>query len=275
MDAIQIHKGKRFYRPQSLVQSHNKVVVFDLDETLGSFVDLDTLWNARFMEYTQSNFNRLLDLYPEFLRTGILDIVEFLYYKKEAGACYRLYIYTNNQRDRKWTHMIIRYIEYKLDTPGLFDQVIGAFKINNVVMEPRRTSNEKSYSDLIKCSLLPSSSEICFIDDKYFRRMAKDRVYYIQPKPYHHSLTTRDIVDRFVNSDLSISRCSSNDLYSMFEYINETEKTEAEIELDRQVSKKMMYHLQLFFHMTTFRMKTRKIQNSGVRRFTRKRLSRG
>ena len=274
MDAIQIHKGKRFYRPPSLVRSYNKVVVFDLDETLGSFTDLDVLWNARLMDHTQTNFNQLLDLYPEFLRTGILDIIEFLYHKKEAGVCYRLYIYTNNQRSKKWTYMIIRYIEDRLVTPGLFDQVIGAFKVNNMVMEPRRTSHEKSYSDLIKCSLIPSSSEICFIDDKYFKLMAKDRVYYIQPKSYHHSLTTRDIIDRFVNSDLPISRCSWDELYSKFEYINETEKTDAEIELDRQVSKKILYHLQLFFHMTTFRMKTRKIQSSAIGKFTRKQRSR-
>ena len=112
------------------------------------------------------------------------------------GYCYKLFIYTNNQLAKSWTSMIIKYLEQKQNTPKLFDQLICAFKINDVVIEPKRTTHEKTYSDFIKCSLLPHSSEICFIDDKFFKSMAQDKVYYIQPKPYRHSLTISDIIRR-------------------------------------------------------------------------------
>ena len=40
---IQIYKGKHYYK--SNLKHCPKVIAFDLDETLGSFVDLDILWN--------------------------------------------------------------------------------------------------------------------------------------------------------------------------------------------------------------------------------------
>jgi hypothetical protein len=76
------------YKPQ-------KVITFDLDETLGSFGDLYILWDGLQM-YIKNNtepnneeenpnesmFYMLMDLYPEFLRYGILNILDFLYHKK-------------------------------------------------------------------------------------------------------------------------------------------------------------------------------------------------
>jgi hypothetical protein len=81
--------------PNSFVKFKNikrgKYIVFDLDETLGSFVDLYILWKGvahlnktgviKF-EGSQYNFNDILDIYPEFLRCGIMTILEFLFYKK-------------------------------------------------------------------------------------------------------------------------------------------------------------------------------------------------
>ena len=57
-----------------------KVIVFDLDETLGSFAHLEILWNTLLL-YNQNNilFNDLLDLYPEFIRYGIINILEYVY----------------------------------------------------------------------------------------------------------------------------------------------------------------------------------------------------
>ena len=69
-----------------------KIVVFDLDETLGYFSDLVSLWYIIALKKTQQNFNALLDQYPEFLRYGILTILEYLYHKKHAGKCYKLYL---------------------------------------------------------------------------------------------------------------------------------------------------------------------------------------
>jgi hypothetical protein len=61
-----------------------KIVVFDLDETLGYFTDLGmfldclskTLYNR---EIIQDEFNQILDLYPEFIRPNIIAILNYLH----------------------------------------------------------------------------------------------------------------------------------------------------------------------------------------------------
>ena len=83
---VQIYKGKYFLKPK--YKQVSKVIAFDLDETLGSFIDLDILWRTlKGLEKQydiEVDFNKLLDLYPEFLRYGILSILEFLYQKKKS-----------------------------------------------------------------------------------------------------------------------------------------------------------------------------------------------
>jgi hypothetical protein len=274
---IQIYKGDQFLSSISK-PNKKKVIVFDLDETIGSFADLEILWNSLgeldFFKKNQDSFNQLLDLYPEFLRYGILNILDFLHYKKTKGHCYKLFIYTNNKFPRIWTSMIIRYLEQKHSTSGLFDQLICAFKINDVIIEPNRTSTAKTHSDLIRCSLLPKTSEICFIDDKYFEGMDSGRVYYIQPKPYFHMMLTSDIISRICKSKLASSfdnEVLKKYLSDKFSVVNTTAKSADEIAIDRTVSQKIMFHIQEFFHLTTVSNKTQKLRKYSIGKFTRRR----
>jgi hypothetical protein len=63
-----------------------KIVVFDLDETLGYFTELGIFWDslANYMKITQNpelnqtHFNEILDLFPEFLRPNIINILNYL-----------------------------------------------------------------------------------------------------------------------------------------------------------------------------------------------------
>jgi hypothetical protein len=274
---IQIYKGQLFHKSTGIKSNRKKVVVFDLDETIGSFADLEILWSAlcelHAFEQTQDSFNKLLDLYPEFLRYGILNILDFLHYKKTRGFCYKLFVYTNNRFPKSWTTMIIRYLEKKQNTPRLFDQLICAFKINDCIVEPKRTTHSKTHGDLIRCSLLPKTSEICFVDDKYFDSMTGGCVYYIQPKPYTHMMLTRDIIDRLCKSNII---CDSNVALShfltdKFSHFNRLRKSDEEIAIDRSVSQKLMFHIQEFFHLTTSTNRTQKMRNYSVGKFTRKR----
>lgn len=202
-----------------------KVVVFDLDETIGSFTDLYLIWKTIFTKQiycgdsdrttTQKIFNELLDLYPEFLRYGILHILEFIKTKIQTGESHRIYLYTNNQCDfsiwtkmscpnpTEWVEMIIIYLNIKLDAKEtIFAKPICAFKINNRVVEPLRETTNKTHRDFLKCSILPKTTEICFIDDSYHDKMKHNKVYYIQPPPYVNSLNRDDIISRFVHSKL-------------------------------------------------------------------------
>ena len=63
-------------------KKNKKVVVFDLDETLGSFVELGSFCTLLDDYFNNSNkaysiFNELLDLYPEFLRPNIINILNY------------------------------------------------------------------------------------------------------------------------------------------------------------------------------------------------------
>ena len=80
-----------------------KIVVFDLDETLGNFTQLGIFWdclkeflhvNGNSEKLTQHDFNQTLDLFPEFLRPNILPILQYLKHKKNTKCCHKLMIYT-------------------------------------------------------------------------------------------------------------------------------------------------------------------------------------
>jgi hypothetical protein len=240
-----------------------KIVVFDFDETLGYFVELSIFLDCinkylkselKLHELTQDQFNDLLDLYPEFLRPNIIAILNYLKYKKESKCCNKLMIYTNNQGPKKWANLIISYFETKLKHK-LFDQVISAFKINGRQIEICRTSHEKSHKDFIRCTKLPNTAEICFLDDNYYPQMSHKNVYYINIKPYIHDLPFQELLKRFTNSNILSSKIVdksdfNNKMMDQFKEYNFEikEKNMEEYNIDKILSKKIMVHLQDFFN---------------------------
>ena len=283
MSDIQVYKGKAFVIPYKKIKIQSKkVITFDLDETLGSFGELYILWEAITDYYKKIEqlhdmdimFHNLLDLYPEFLRHGILNILRYLYNKKLSGECSKVFLYTNNQcyglENSKWLSFLIGYIHSKICSQNtvLFDKIICAFKINNQVMEPMRTTHNKTYSDFIRCSLLPKSAEVCFIDNTYYQKMLNDRVYYIQPRSYHHPLSKEVILDRLVKLWVgpSLDYSFIRDRFS--KYSIGSQKS-SKLSVDIMVSQKIMYHLKEFFLLSTKGKKTKKILVR-LGRFTRK-----
>ena len=249
-----------------------KVVVFDLDETLGYFVEFGIFWNClqqyfnnHKMKYslTQEDFNTTLELYPEFLRPNIMTLLKYLMYKKKSKCCHKMLIYTNNQGPNRWCKQLISYFENKINFE-LFDQIINAFKINGEVIEFCRTTHDKSFHDLVKCTKIPSNSQICFLDDHYYPEMANDNVYYINVKPYVHDLEIDEMIQRFWNSELrekifakhkndeikKMFEKNMNDLFEPYGYMV-FEKTKEENNIDKIVSKQILIHLQNFFDQTS------------------------
>ena len=270
MNYVQVYKGE--YYNKKTKKSTGRVVVFDLDETLGSFVDLEILWSSLqhfTKKYEPTDFNSLLDLYPEFLRYGIIHILEFLVHKKNTGQCKYIYIYTNNQCNQNWVDLISNYFTYKLQLSNcIFDQIIRAFRVGNRRIEPFRTTTAKTHSDFIRCTLLPEKTEICFIDNAEYDNMKTDRVYYIRPYSYHHHLSTNEIIQRFISSDVFVKLQQPNDTRNMHQYIvnyfiKENRITNGnpmiqDLKRDIIVAQKMMYHLREFFYLTTKRNRTHK-----------------
>jgi hypothetical protein len=286
MTIVKIYKGKDFimnnYKKSREKKRVEKVITFDLDETLGSFGELYILWESMVMFFKVNNkiydtttiFNKLLDLYPEFLRHGILNILTYLYKKKLSGECSKVFLYTNNQcygsENSKWLSLIIGYIHTKICSPEmvLFDKIICAFKINNQIIEPSRTTHNKTYSDFIRCSLLPKTAQICFIDNTYYNKMLHDRVFYIQPRSYYHMLSKDEIIDRLKKNWTvpSLEYSFINNWFSEY-YIGSPITTTNMSNI--LVSQKIMYHLKEFFLYSTRGKKTKKIVIR-LGRFTRK-----
>jgi len=236
-----------------------KIVVFDLDETLGYFFQLSFFWKLlmcylklknEFNEFTQEYFNNILDLYPEFIRPDMFSVLNYLKLKKIEGECDSVMIYTNNQFSKKWVHLIKNYFEDKINYK-IFNNIICAFKINGKKVELLRNSHEKTYNDLISCAKIPKNAQICFIDDNYYPNMHSNIIYYIRVKPYIFNLKIETILKRFLLSNIGKS-IIKNDV-EFIKYVNENitkniiTKNYKEYEIDKIVTKKIMMHLDEFF----------------------------
>jgi|TARA_R110002074_G_scaffold101430_2_gene218977 hypothetical protein len=253
------------------MDSSHKIVVFDLDETLGYFTEFgifcDCL-NTYFKNnnYSERNFDSLLDLYPEFVRPKLFKILDYLKTKKMDNKCKKIMIYTNNQGPKSWAMDIKKYFNTKLNYK-LFDQIIAAFKVKGKPVEIGRTSHDKTIDDLIRCTKIPQNVDLCFIDDVYHDGMVGDKVYYIHVKAYKHSLTLTEMLDTYLKSDIGNKSVPVKDRTN-FETIMENEfkrynydvikKTEKEQDIDNIVGKMIMQHLKKFFYEQTDRTYKRK-----------------
>ena len=140
---------------------HCKVVIFDLDETLGYFTQLDIFVRCLEKYYNKNISNNeffdIIDLFDKYLRPNILHILKYLKDKKDKKFCSKIMLYTNNNGGKVWPQKLVDYFNYKLDYQ-LFDNVICTFKIRDKIIEPNRTSNNKIYNDVIRCSKIPSNT---------------------------------------------------------------------------------------------------------------------
>tara|TARA_B100001093_G_scaffold327654_1_gene312616 strand:+ start:234 stop:1013 length:780 start_codon:yes stop_codon:yes gene_type:complete len=237
---------------------NNKIVVFDLDETLGCFIELGMFWNSleNFYGYKLSDneFNKLLDIFSDFLRPDIINILNFIVEKRNKGECSKIMIYTNNQAPKSWTKLICGYFNKKLNV-NVFDKIIGAFKINGKKIELGRTTHKKNLNDLINCSKIPENTKICFIDDQYHYDMDHENVYYINIKPYYNSLPFEDMAQIYYNNEYNNINKESNQeefittitkLMNRYNYDCKVKEIN-EINIDKIISKQIINYLKDFF----------------------------
>ena len=254
-----------------------KIVVFDLDETLGSFVEIAMFWEALEKYYgynlVDERFFEVLDTFPEFLRPKILVILDYLKDKKNKKTCDQIMIYTNNQGPKSWVKMISNYLNNKLNYK-LFDKIVAAFKVKGKIVEVGRTSHNKSVEDLVRCTKIPINTEICFIDDQKHPLMAQDNVYYINAKPYDFSMPYDEMASLYYDlfSDkYSIEDSKEEFMNNIVAYMNRYkyklyDKSDEEYNADIVVSKQILIHLEDFF-------KNGRSQHTRKRRKQRKQMT--
>lgn len=263
-----------------------KIVVLDLDETLGYFTQFgifcDCLNNYLAInnspKINQMQFSNILDLYPEFLRPYIINILNYLKGKKLNKYCHKMMIYTNNTGPKEWARTLITYFEEKINYK-IIDQIISAFKVNGKRVEICRTTHDKTHKDFIKCTKIPVNAEICFLDDSYYPEMANDNIYYINLKPYFHDIEFKDMLERFKKNNNTFEIINhiegiDFDAFMMNEFKKYNYdcviKDEKEYEIDAILGKQIMIHLQEFFNMSNKR-KTKTIKTKIYKRNKTKR----
>ena len=196
-----------------------KYIVFDVDETLGyfsqlgSFIDALSFYNKDFSGSAYERFNEILDLFPEFVRPKMIETLKYIHEKKANGTCSGLFIYTNNQGPRSWVQHLAKYFDYKVgnverndrndNNANLFDKIIAAYMINGKIVEPGRTSQNKTYDDLLRITGISPHSEVCFVDDLNHPDMRHENVLYLNVKPYVKTLSTDEMIRRYLKSPLA------------------------------------------------------------------------
>lgn len=211
-----------------------KYIVFDVDETLGyfsqlgSFIDAISFYNKDFSGSVFERFNEILDLYPEFVRPKIIETLKYIHEKKITGNCDGVFIYTNNQGPRIWVQHISKYFDYKVgnlqknnNKSSLFDKIIGAYMVNGKIVEPERTSQNKTYDDLLRITGISTQAEICFVDDLNHPQMRHDNVLYLNVKPYVKTLSVEEMIRRYLKSPLAETINSSNNVLKFTATIRE------------------------------------------------------
>lgn len=195
-------KGNKKNLIKIIDHNEEKIVVFDLDETIGCFQSLYSLfyfindYRKNNQLYPLSFFEKakILDICPYFLRTNILSIFEKLGALQEKTPI-RVVIFTNNTGGYDWPNFIRNYINFKL-RKKIISQVIPIHKIDKTTYEPLRTSNDKKYYDLCRCLNVPSSTEVCFIDDREHEQMYNSNVHYIKPKEYKYFPNLNKLIEK-------------------------------------------------------------------------------
>lgn len=166
----------------------NKVIIFDLDETIGYFQELSQVY---FQELELINeilpqwlLFQLLDENPKVFRKDIFSLFKYLKQKKQLDKGIKVVLFTNNQGPIFWYNYIVDYIHHRLNYK-LFNIVIGPYKIGNEQIEEERTSHNKSIYDLSNIlNLKISDMRIIMFDDQHHTYMNHKNVLYIHLNKY-------------------------------------------------------------------------------------------
>ena len=156
-----------------------KLIVFDMDETIGAFTALSRDLIA--IQPHLQNYaliKHLIDTNPDYIRPHMLEILKQVYTAKMFHA-FTVVLYTSNPNS-DWVLMMLHYINNKIHaTQPLFDHVLDA---------SQRTTPDKCVQDLLdRTNIRPKQTQdlrIFFVDDQYHAGMITKEVVYFHITPY-------------------------------------------------------------------------------------------
>jgi hypothetical protein len=238
-----------------------KYIVFDLDETLGNFVQLgifcDVIENIFQVHLTQRAFNELCDTYNHFFRPNLFTILDSIKHHKKQTPHIKLAIYTNNNGNQSWTHKLKTYMEHKARAQSpLFDRVICAYKNRDNQTENCRSTYQKTPQDLARCVNSPRNAKFIFFDDQHHPQMAHESVTYMRTKPYTYFYPFHHMVALFLKTQTANQLLYNASSIIRSQMLNELDKynyneriiSKEEYDVDSIVSKKINDHIHHFIN---------------------------
>jgi hypothetical protein len=166
---------KKVKRPKNV----KKIIVFDLDETIGAFPALSgVLYSMKPYLNDYSLLRHMLHTNPSYFRPHMKDILRQLHAAKNIHSLTTV-LYTSNPNS-EWIRMILHYINEELNVQKpLFDHILDA---------SQRTTYDKTVDDLLhrtNCLGRNDDFRIFFVDDQYHPGMIGEQVVYFHITPYN------------------------------------------------------------------------------------------
>ena len=226
-----------------------KVIVFDLDETLGHFVQLseyDMILANMYNKYlSKDQFYKVMELFPNILRPGILDIMKMIKKEKEKQKeKIKVMIYTNNTGCKMWVHRLKGFIEKKINYK-IFDRVICGWKHDGKIIEPNRSGYFKTYTDLLKCGHLSKKDKILFLDDRIHKGMLHKNISYLRVTPYRYGIPKNEFLTKY-NSITSLKEHQQKMLREEVSTMRCNYTKSTNLKLYQQTGKKIKRHIEIF-----------------------------
>jgi len=163
-----------------------RIIAFDLDETLGHFGGVSTEWLSHVVRKEEfATFCAFMDARQHCYCAPMIRMLVSLLKARDTGNISRIVIYTNNNGHASWASAIAGHIGYLLNA-RVFDAVVAGYK-PTLGANQCRSGHEKTYEDLCRCLQVPHGTEVCFIDDQDHPRMRSPFVTYVEAMPYYGS----------------------------------------------------------------------------------------
>lgn len=189
----------------------NKIyIIFDLDETIGQFIQLGYFYQGITSYFkkspTKQEFFLLLEYFEHYFRPKIFEILNYIKkHKVKNREKLEVLIFTNNQGGIRWVDDIKEFIERKINYK-IFDKIIGPYKIKEEIHEILRSNHVKHYDDLVKFIDCNDNTPILFLDDNFHREMVRDNIIYLLVEPYEFQYKVNDLINIYLNYNENIDK---------------------------------------------------------------------
>ena len=244
-----------------------KIIIFDLDETIGFFGEIYTFFCAikhYFSVYSNAEYKDddmlgyLIDIFPELLRPGILNILHKLAQERITnGSSFYIYIYTSNRLHDSWANNIKNYLNNKTRYNILHDVIF------NTTPKQRTVIHTKNIEDFSKQTNINRNNNFCFIDNNFHPYMIKPNIHYIHVNHYVCYISINELIQRTLMSQTIGKHISYKTIFikeiktyyknlfskRVLNYLNsDRKKTNEETSTDKRISLELYEHLISFLH---------------------------